>query len=179
MRLFSGRVFMDPGLIAAHRPGMTVGFHPNTACSGKLLALVELLTLTFDLEPDVRRDAHVKFAPLASPWRASLHDRTHVSARNRPARGRSMGAGAQGRRHCLDIIGQCPDHAVGIATSRERCRAGQFATLFIGLSAHLGEKDHGEVRPPFLHGPAAEHPHGATRNNLQHGQSAGNLIIGQ
>ena len=36
MRLFSGRVFMDPGLVAAQRPGMTVGFHPNTACSSEL-----------------------------------------------------------------------------------------------------------------------------------------------
>ncbi|CAH1654028.1 hypothetical protein CHELA40_50831 [Chelatococcus asaccharovorans] len=41
--------------------GANVGVKRTTS---KLLVLVELLNLTFDLEPDVRRDSNVKFAPL-------------------------------------------------------------------------------------------------------------------
>ena len=40
--------------------GANVGVKRTTS---KLLVLVELLNLTFDLEPDVRRDSNVKFAP--------------------------------------------------------------------------------------------------------------------
>ncbi|CAH1656123.1 hypothetical protein CHELA40_11213 [Chelatococcus asaccharovorans] len=42
--------------------GANVGVKRTTS---KLLVLVELLNLTFDLELDVRRDSNVKFAPLA------------------------------------------------------------------------------------------------------------------
>ena len=42
--------------------GANVGVERTTS---KLLVLVELLNLTFDLEPHVRRDSNVKFAPLA------------------------------------------------------------------------------------------------------------------
>ncbi|PXW50767.1 hypothetical protein C7450_12339, partial [Chelatococcus asaccharovorans] len=41
--------------------GANVGVKRTTS---KLMVLVELLNLTFDPEPDVRRDSHVKFAPL-------------------------------------------------------------------------------------------------------------------
>ncbi|CAH1661296.1 hypothetical protein CHELA40_12064 [Chelatococcus asaccharovorans] len=41
--------------------GANVGVKKTTS---KLLVLVELLNLTFDLELDVRRDSNVKFAPL-------------------------------------------------------------------------------------------------------------------
>ncbi|CAH1655354.1 conserved hypothetical protein [Chelatococcus asaccharovorans] len=41
--------------------GANVGVKRTTS---KLLVLVELLNLTFDLELDVRRDSNVKFAPL-------------------------------------------------------------------------------------------------------------------
>ncbi|CAH1665067.1 hypothetical protein CHELA40_12626 [Chelatococcus asaccharovorans] len=42
--------------------GANVGVKSTTS---KLMVLVELLNLTFDREPHVRRDSHVKFAPLA------------------------------------------------------------------------------------------------------------------
>ncbi|CAH1673241.1 hypothetical protein CHELA40_13825 [Chelatococcus asaccharovorans] len=41
--------------------GANVGVERTTS---KLMVLVELLNLTFDLEPHVTRDSHVKFAPL-------------------------------------------------------------------------------------------------------------------
>ncbi|CAH1681217.1 conserved hypothetical protein [Chelatococcus asaccharovorans] len=43
--------------------GANVGVMRTTS---KLLILVEFLNLTFDLEPLVRRDSNVKFAPLGS-----------------------------------------------------------------------------------------------------------------
>ncbi|CAH1662229.1 conserved hypothetical protein [Chelatococcus asaccharovorans] len=43
--------------------GANVGVKRTTS---KLMVLVELLNLTFDPEPDVRRDSNVKFAPLVS-----------------------------------------------------------------------------------------------------------------
>ncbi|CAH1665315.1 hypothetical protein CHELA40_12665 [Chelatococcus asaccharovorans] len=42
--------------------GANVGVKKTTS---KLLVIVELLNLTFDLELDVRWDSNVKFAPLA------------------------------------------------------------------------------------------------------------------
>ncbi|PXW51899.1 hypothetical protein C7450_11854 [Chelatococcus asaccharovorans] len=43
--------------------GANVGVRRTTS---KLMVLVELLNLTFDLEPHVRRGSNVKFAPLVS-----------------------------------------------------------------------------------------------------------------
>ncbi|CAH1648678.1 hypothetical protein CHELA40_10092 [Chelatococcus asaccharovorans] len=48
--------------------GANVGVKKTTS---KLLVLVELLNLTFDLVPHVRRDSNVKFAPLDRSGRAS------------------------------------------------------------------------------------------------------------
>ncbi|CAH1672958.1 hypothetical protein CHELA40_14165 [Chelatococcus asaccharovorans] len=48
-----------------HPPDTGLGANAGVKrTTSKLLVLVELLNLTFDLEPDVRRDSHVKFAPL-------------------------------------------------------------------------------------------------------------------
>ncbi|CAH1665579.1 hypothetical protein CHELA40_12709 [Chelatococcus asaccharovorans] len=64
-------------------PGVNVGVKRTTS---KLLVLVELLNLTFDLELDVGRDSNVKFAPLvsgrgmASAGRISPRPRTGGSA---------------------------------------------------------------------------------------------------
>ncbi|PXW54655.1 hypothetical protein C7450_111187 [Chelatococcus asaccharovorans] len=59
--------------------GANVGVKRTTS---KLLVPVELLNLTFDLEPDVRRDSHVKFAPRRSS--------RPINARLRPMEPRSM-----------------------------------------------------------------------------------------
>ncbi|CAH1673340.1 hypothetical protein CHELA40_14111 [Chelatococcus asaccharovorans] len=49
-----------------HPPDTTLGANVGVKrTTSKLLLLVELLNLTFDLELDVRRDSNVKFAPLA------------------------------------------------------------------------------------------------------------------
>ncbi|CAH1669896.1 hypothetical protein CHELA40_14602 [Chelatococcus asaccharovorans] len=48
-----------------HPPDSTLGANVGVKkTTSKLLVLVELLNLTFDLEHDVRRDSNVKFAPL-------------------------------------------------------------------------------------------------------------------
>ncbi|CAH1663875.1 hypothetical protein CHELA40_15479 [Chelatococcus asaccharovorans] len=49
--------------------GANVGAKRTTS---KLMVLVELLNVTFDLEPHVRRDSHVKFAPQGRPGGSGL-----------------------------------------------------------------------------------------------------------
>ncbi|CAH1654772.1 hypothetical protein CHELA40_10988 [Chelatococcus asaccharovorans] len=52
-----------------HPPDTGLGANVGlTRTTSKLLVLVELLNLTFDPEPHVRRDSHVKFAPRAGVW---------------------------------------------------------------------------------------------------------------
>ncbi|CAH1667656.1 hypothetical protein CHELA40_13027 [Chelatococcus asaccharovorans] len=56
-----------------HPPDTTLGANVGVKkTTSKLLVLVELLNLTFDLELDVRRDSNVKFAPLARDRKGKL-----------------------------------------------------------------------------------------------------------
>ncbi|CAH1653811.1 hypothetical protein CHELA40_50800 [Chelatococcus asaccharovorans] len=59
--------------------GANVGVKRTTS---KLMVLVELLNLTFDLELDVRRDSHVKFAPLVLSRRRALFQRRGSTPRS-------------------------------------------------------------------------------------------------
>ncbi|CAH1673980.1 hypothetical protein CHELA40_14023 [Chelatococcus asaccharovorans] len=61
--------------------GANVGVKKTTS---KLLVLVELLNLTFDLEPHVGRDSNVKFAPLGDLWKHHQR-RKHRPQASRPA----------------------------------------------------------------------------------------------
>ncbi|CAH1670311.1 hypothetical protein CHELA40_14540 [Chelatococcus asaccharovorans] len=64
-----------------HPPDSTLGANVGVKkTTSKLLVLVELLNLTFDLELDVRRDSNVKFAPLVLARRSpSLRFRFHAA----------------------------------------------------------------------------------------------------
>ncbi|CAH1666032.1 hypothetical protein CHELA40_12784 [Chelatococcus asaccharovorans] len=69
-----------------HPPDSTLGANVGVKkTTSKLLVLVELLNLTFDLELDVRRDSNVKFAPLGQRG-AAIADGHFVEARRKQTR---------------------------------------------------------------------------------------------
>ncbi|CAH1661435.1 hypothetical protein CHELA40_12087 [Chelatococcus asaccharovorans] len=68
-----------------HPPDTGLGANVGaTRTTSKLLVLVELLNLTCDLEPHVRRDSHVKFAPLGLRT-GGIIDRIEIDERCRSA----------------------------------------------------------------------------------------------